>query len=104
MICQIDDNNYICASYKNENDYNYNIGKEEIGFCTLEESSFLLNIMDIINLYLTDPYSSNVTPYIENIIIGNKKGLDDLVYVNGVSHYEIFIGIQNDSKDKKMMG
>ena len=101
MICQIDDSNYICASYKNESDYSISMGVEELGYLTMEDSTVLLNIMDIINLYITEPYSSNVTPYIETIIINNKKGLDDLMYVSGISEYEIFIGNLVDTKDMK---
>jgi len=88
MIAQISEKNYITASFKSELD-----NSKDCEFCsvTVEEGSIILNIMEIINLYLTEPKSSNVNPY-DNINICQKKGMEDLYYINSISDYEIFIG------------
>ena len=91
MICQISEKNHITASFKSEMDY-INFKEYELGSVTIEEESIVMNIMDIINLYLTEPKNSNVNPYIDNLNIFKKQGMDDFYYLNSISDYEIFIG------------
>ena len=100
MICQISDKNYITASFKSEMDY-INFKEFELGSVTVEEESVIMNIMDIINLYLTDPKSSNVNPYIENLNVFSKQGMEDFYYLNSISEYEIFIGKKSDKVETK---
>jgi ubiquitin-protein ligase len=97
MIAQISEKNYITASFKSELD-----NSKDCEFCsvTVEEGSIILNIMEIINLYLTEPKSSNVNPY-DNINICQKKGMEDLYYINSISDYEIFIGKKLEIGEEK---
>ena len=98
MIAQLSDKNYITASFRSDLD----ISKDN-EFCSIniEDGSIIINIMEIINLYLTDPKSSNVNPYIENINIFQKKGVEDLCYINSISDYEIFIGKKSQKEEEK---
>ena len=100
MICQISDKNYITASFKSEMDY-INFKEYELGSVTVEEESIIMNIMDIFNVYLTDPKSSNVNPYIENLNIFKKQGMEDFYYLSNISEYEIFIGKKVDKVETK---
>ena len=100
MICQISEKNYITASFKSDMDY-VNFKEDELGFVTVEEDSIIMNIMDIINLYMTDPKSSNVNPYIENLNIFKKQGMDDFYYLNSICDYEIYIGNKVDVTESK---
>ena len=97
MIAQISDKNYLTASFKSELD-----NSKDCEFCsiTIEEGSIILNIMEIINLYLMEPKASNVNPY-ENINIFHKKGMEDLYYINSISDYEIFIGKKLEKEEKQ---
>ena len=91
MICQISEKNHITASFKSEMDY-VNFKEYELGTITVEEDSIIMNIMDIINLYMIEPKSSNINPYIENLNIFKKQGMDDFYYLNTISEYEVYIG------------
>ena len=96
MICQISEKNYIAASFKSEMDY-VNFKEYELGSVTVEEESIIMSIMDIINLYLTDPKSSNINPYLENLNVFKKRGMEDFYYLSCIADYEIFIGKKVDS-------
>ena len=99
MICQISEKNYISASLKSEMGYNFK--EYELGSITIEEDSIILSIMDIINLYLTNPKNSNINPYIENLKIFKKNGMEDLYYLNTISYYEIYIGKKEENVEIK---
>ena len=101
MLCQISEKNHISASFKSEMDY-INFKEYELGSVTVEEESIIMNIMDIINLYLNDPKNSNINPYIENLNVFKKQGMEDFYYLNSISDYEIFVGKKVDVvKEKK---
>jgi hypothetical protein len=103
IICklQFSEKNHISASFKSEMDY-INFKEYELGSVTVEEESIIMNIMDIINLYLNDPKNSNVNPYIENLNVFKKQGMEDFYYLNSISEYEIFVGKKVDVvKEKK---
>ena len=89
MIGQFSDKDYITACFKSE----YNNSKDP-EFCsiTVEEESIIVNIMEIISLYLTEPKTSNVGPVLDNISIVQKKGMDDFYCINSISEYEIYVG------------
>lgn len=72
MICQINEKNQITASFRLELDY-INFKEYELGSVTVEQESIIRNITDILNIYLTDPKSSNVNPYIDNLNIFKKQ-------------------------------
>ena len=100
MIGQISEKNHILASFKAEMD-DINFKENDLASITIEEDSINMNIMDIINLYFIDPKGSNVNPYLENINVFKKEGMDDFYYINSISDYEIFIGKKvNDTQVK----
>lgn len=72
MICQINEKNQITASFRLELDY-INFKEYELGSVTVEQESIIRNITDILNIYLPDPKSSNVNPYIDNLNIFKKQ-------------------------------
>ena len=98
MIAQISEKNFITASFKTDLD-----NSKENEFCslTVEEGTIIINIMEIINLYLTEPKSSNVNPYFDNINVFQKEGVEDLCYINSISDYEIFIGKKLEKGEEK---
>ena len=98
MIAQISDKNYITASFKSDLDIS-----KDYEFCsvTVEEGSIVVNIMEIINLYLTEPKNSNVNPYYDNINVFQKQGMDDLYYINNMADYEIFVGKKLEKEEKQ---
>lgn len=100
MICQINEKNQITASFRLELDY-INFKEYELGSVTVEQESIIRNITDILNIYLPDPKSSNVNPYIDNLNIFKKQGMDDFYYLNSIADYEIFIGKKNEQVDTK---
>ena len=100
MIGQISEKNHILASFKAEMD-DINFKENDLASITIEEDSINMNIMDIINLYFIDPKGSNVNPYLENINVFKKEGMDDFYYITSISDYEIFIGKKvNDTQVK----
>ena len=98
MIAQISDKNFISASFKSDLD---NSKDNEFCIITVEDSMITINIMEIINLCLTDPKNSNVNPYEENINVYQKQGMDNLYYINNIVDYEIFVGIKSEKEEKQ---
>ena len=98
MIAQISDKNYISASFKSDLD---NSKDNEFCIITVEDGMITINIMEIINLCLTDPKNSNVNPYEENINVYQKQGMDNLYYINNIVDYEIFVGIKLEKEEKQ---
>ena len=98
MIAQISEKNYITASFKSDLD-----SSKDNEFCiiTVEDGCINLNIMEIINLCLTEPKNSNVNPYEENINIFQKQGMDNLYYINSIVDYEIFVGVKLEKEEKQ---
>ena len=103
FVCQISGKKFITASFKS--DIDFNTGKPyELGYFSVEGYSLIINITDIINLYLTEPSSSNVNPYIDNIVINKSNEMEDLKFTE-ISDYEIYIAVvKKSNNDKKILG